>query len=483
MLPVSGPGSFPSVVVAATVGDLREAVARILPGIRADLEDLVRIPSVSADPAAAASVRRSAEAVAALLTGAGLPDVEVLQVEGGQPAVLGHRPGPPGTPTVLLYAHHDVQPAGNRSDWETDAFEPVERAGRLFGRGAADDKAGIALHLAALRAFGDHLPVGVTVLVEGEEEIGSPTLETLLDRYGDRLAADVMVLADSTNWRIGVPALTTSLRGGFNVVVEVRTLRHAVHNGVYGGPVPDALTALARLLATLHDESGDVAVAGLRRGEADALDLTEERLRDDAGVLDGVRLLGTGTLTARLWQHAAISVIGIDAPAVDSAAMTLQPSARAKLTVRLAPGEDAHAARDAVIAHLHRHAPWGAAVTATPSRVVQPLAIRTDGPAHAAARAAMTEAWGTAPVDIGVGGSIEFVSVIARRFPDAELLVTGVEDPDTRAPGANESLHLGEFARACLAEALLLTRLAAPGPDAAGSESTRPRRRAVPNGG
>jgi acetylornithine deacetylase/succinyl-diaminopimelate desuccinylase-like protein len=445
----------------APAGDLREAVARILPGVRADLEDLVRIPSVSADPAASGSVRRSAEAVSALLTAVGLPDVEVLQVEGGQPAVLGHRPGPAGAPTVLLYAHHDVQPAGDRGDWETDPFEPVERGGRLFGRGAADDKAGIALHLAALRVLGDDLGVGVTVLVEGEEEIGSPTLDRLLDRYGDRLAADVMVLADSTNWRIGIPALTTSLRGGLNVVVEVRTLRHAVHNGVYGGPVPDALTALARLLATLHDERGDVAVAGLRHGTADPLDLTEERLRDDAGMLDGVRLLGTDTLTARLWRRPAISVIGIDAPAVDTAPMTLVPSARAKLTLRVAPGDDANAARDALVAHLHAHAPWGAAVTVTPSKVVQPFAARTDGPAYAAARAAMAEAWGVAPADIGVGGSIEFVGMIARRFPDAEILFTGVEDPDTRAHGANESLHLGEFARACLAEVLLLTRLAA----------------------
>jgi len=446
----------------APAEDPREVIARILPGVRADLEDLVRIPSVSADPAASGSLRRSAEAVSTLLTAAGLADVEILQVEGGQPAVIGHRPGPEGAPTVLLYAHHDVQPPGDRRHWDTDAFEPVERDGRLFGRGAADDKAGVALHVAAVRALRDHLGVGLTVLVEGEEEIGSPTLERLLDRYADRLAADVMVLADSTNWRIGVPALTTSLRGGFNVVVEVRTLRHALHNGVYGGPVPDALTTLARLLATLHDEHGDVAIPGLGRGVADPLDLTEERLREDAGMLDGVQLLGTGTLTARLWRRPAISVIGIDAPAVDDAAMTLVPSARAKITVRVAPGDDAHAARDALVAHLETHAPWGAAVTVTASKVVQPFTTRTDGPAHAAARAAMADAWGTAPVEIGVGGSIQFVDMIARRFPDAEILITGVEDPDTRAHGANESLHLGEFARACLAEVLLLTRLAAP---------------------
>ena len=193
----------------------------------------------------------------------------------------------------------------------------MERNGRLFGRGAADDKAGVALHCAALRCLGDDLRVGVTVLIEGEEEIGSPTLPQFLDRYRDRLAADVIVLADSTNWRVGVPALTTTLRGGLNVVVEVRTLQHAVHNGVYGGPVPDALTALARLLATLHDEHGDVAVAGLLAGSAEPLDLTEDQLRADAGMLDGVQLLGTGTLTSRLWTGPAIAVIGIDAPVGD----------------------------------------------------------------------------------------------------------------------------------------------------------------------
>jgi cysteinylglycine-S-conjugate dipeptidase len=438
---------------------MRGEVARVMPGVRADLESLVRIPSVSADPAAADAMRRSAEAVAALFAATGLERVEVVRVDGGQPAVLGHRPAPAGAPTVLLYAHHDVQPAGDHADWDTDPFEPVERDGRLFARGAADDKAGIALHLAALRALGDDLRVGVTVLIDGEEEIGSPSLAGILDRYGDRFAPDVAVLADSTNWRIGVPALTTSLRGGVNVVVEVRTLRHAVHNGVYGGPVPDALTALSRLLATLHDEHGDVAVAGLAHGPADPLDLTEERLRADAGLLDGVHLLGTGPLTARMWTGPAISVIGVDAPAVDTAAMTLVPSARAKITLRVAPGDDADVAGAALAAHLRAHAPWGASMTVNVGRSVQPIAVRTDGPAYEVARAALGEAWGARAVDIGVGGSIDFVGTITRRFPAAEILITGVEDPDTRAHGANESLHLAEFERACLAEALLLARL------------------------
>ncbi|MGH3308871.1 MAG: M20/M25/M40 family metallo-hydrolase, partial [Nocardioides sp.] len=278
-------------------------------------------------------------------------------------------------------------------------------------------------------------------------------------RHGNRLGGDVLVLADSINWRVGVPSLTTTLRGGVSVVVEVRTLRHAVHNGAYGGPVPDALTALARLLATLHDEGGDVAVAGLSRGAADPLDLSDEQLRADAGVLDGVRLIGSGTLTSRLWAGPALSVVGIDAPSVDGSGMVLVPSARARLALRIGPGDDPAAARDALVAHLHEHAPWGASVSVTAGEPVAPYSAVTSGPAYAAARAAFEDAWGTPPVEIGVGGSIGFLAPFAAAFPEAEILVTGIEDPDTRAHAPNESLHLADFERACLAEALLLDRL------------------------
>jgi acetylornithine deacetylase/succinyl-diaminopimelate desuccinylase-like protein len=439
---------------------LAEAVGQVLPSVRADLERLVRIPSVSADPAAASHVHESALIVAALLGTAGLADVDVLTVPGGQPAVVAHRPAPPGAPTVLLYAHHDVQPPGDPADWDSDPFQPAERHGRLFGRGAADDKAGIAVHLAALRAHGDKLPVGVTVLVEGEEEIGSPTLGEFLAAYADRLRADAVVFADATNWTTDVPALTTTLRGGTAVTVEVRTLHHGVHSGLYGGPVPDALTALARLLATLHDERGDVAVPGLVRGTADPLDLTEAQLRADAGVLDGVELTGTGGLTDRLWAGPALAVIGIDAPSVAAASNTLVPVARAKISMRVAPGDDPVLARDALVAYLRAHAPWGAQVTVELGMMAAPYAVPTGGAAYLAMREALTQAWGTPPVDIGAGGSIPFVTAYAGRFPDAEILVTGVEDPDTRAHGANESLHLATFDRACLAETLLLAHLA-----------------------
>jgi acetylornithine deacetylase/succinyl-diaminopimelate desuccinylase-like protein len=439
---------------------LDHAVRQVLPSVRADLERLVRIPSVSADPAAAPHLRRSAGEVAELLLAAGLPEVDILTVPHGQPAVVARRPAPPGARTVLLYAHHDVQPPGDPANWDTEPFQPTERNGRLYGRGTADDKAGLAVHLAALRAQGDELPVGVTVLVEGEEEIGSPTLAEFLQAYSGMLPADLVVFADGANWTADVPSLTTTLRGGASVVVEVRTLHHGVHSGQYGGPVPDALTALCRLLATLHDERGDVAIPGLVRGTADPLDLTEAQFRADAGVVPGVQLTGTGGLTERLWAGPAVAVIGIDAPSVPAASNTLIPAARAKVSMRVAPGDDATRARDALAEHLRAHAPWGAQVTVHPGATAAPYAAPAGGPGYLAARAALSEAWGTPALDIGAGGSIPFVTAYAQIFPDAEILVTGVEDPDTRAHSANESLHLAMFERACLAEALLLRNLA-----------------------
>ena len=438
---------------------LRAAVAREMPGVRRDLEALVRIPSVSALAFDQAHVEASAEAVAELLRGAGLQDVELLR-EGGAPAVVGHLPGPDGAPTVLLYAHHDVQPPGDDGDWTSAPFEPVERDGRLFARGAADDKAGVMAHLAAIRAHDGRPPVGVTVFIEGEEESGSPSLGQILRRHRDKLDADVLVLADSTNWKVGVPALTTSLRGLVEAFVEVRTLDHAVHSGMYGGAVMDALTALTRLLGCLHDEAGDVAVPGLHATEAADLDLTEAELRADASVLDGVQLVGTGRLTSRLWTRPALTVVGIDAPSTDRASNTLQPRAKAKLSLRVATGQDPLVAYEALADHLRANAPWGVHVEVTLKETGAAFAADANGPAYDAARASFADAWGVPPVDMGVGGSIPFIAEFAEIFPNAAILVTGVEDPDTRAHGANESLHLAEFERVCLAEAVLLERLA-----------------------
>jgi acetylornithine deacetylase/succinyl-diaminopimelate desuccinylase-like protein len=441
--------------------ELRAAIDREMPGVQADLERLVRIPGIAFEGFDHSQVERSAEAVAGLLRDAGLPDVRIVRA-GGQPAVIGRKPAPPGAPTVLLYAHHDVQPPGDLGQWQSEPFEPVERDGRLYARGAADDKAGIMAHVAALRAFGDALPVGVVVFVEGEEEYGSESLDTLLREYRDDLASDVIVIADSANWDIGQPAFTIGLRGIVNAFVEVRTLDHAVHSGMFGGPVPDALTTLCRLLATLHDEHGDVAVDGLVSGPAAPLDYPEDRFRQEAGVLDGVELIGTGRLVERVWTKPSISVLGIDAPPTAEAPNALVPAAKAKLNLRIAPGDNWKSAYEALAAHLERNAPWGAKVTMTLEQGGEPCVIDTSGPAYDAARAAFAAAWdGAAPVEMGVGGSIPFIATFQELFPGAEVLVTGVEDPDSRAHGPNESLHLGEFRRACLAEALLLANLGA----------------------
>jgi acetylornithine deacetylase/succinyl-diaminopimelate desuccinylase-like protein len=439
--------------------DLLHRLDDVMPSVREDLEALVRIPSVGALQEHTDDVRRSAEATAALFRTEGF-EVEILSVEGGAPAVVARKPAPEGAPTVLLYAHHDVQPVGDRTAWESEPFEPTERGARLFGRGAADDKAGIAAHLAAVRAHGEQLPVGVTVFVEGEEEEGSPTLARFLEEHRDLLAADVIVIADSTNWDIGVPALTTSLRGLVEAHVEVRCLAHGVHSGMWGGVVPDALTSLCKLLATLHDDVGDVAVAGLVSGPASDLDYPEVRLRAESGVLDGVDLLGAGSAVEQLWTKPAAAVIALDATRVADASNTLIPAATAVVSLRLAPGDSVANGEARLRQHLEEHAPWGARVEVTFGGSGEPTRIDATGPAYDAARRAFREAWGgTDPVDIGVGGSIPFIAAFREAYPDAAVLVTGVEDPDTRAHGANEGLHLAEFERVCLAETLLLHHL------------------------
>ena len=442
------------------MSDLRTAVDRVLPSVLADLQNLVRIRSVSADPGAADDMGVAAEAVAELARAAGAADVAILSVTGGAPAVVAHWPAPDGAPTALLYAHHDVQPTGERADWTSEPFQPVERDGRLYGRGAADDKAGVMAHVAALRVFDGKPPVGVTLFVEGEEEIGSPTFTRFLGTYRDELAADVIVVADSVNWSIDTPALTTSLRGLVDGVVEVRVLDHAVHSGMFGGPVLDALTSLCRLLATLHDGNGDVAVPGLVQRKAKEVDYPESRYRAEAGILDGVELSGTGSLGDRLWTKPALSVVALDATPVADAANVLVHAARAKVSLRLAPGQDPRSALDALGDHLRSHAEFGAEVTFTDGALGPPCELDTSKPAYDAARDAFADAFGKPPVEVGLGGTIPFIAEFAATFPGAAVLVTGVEDPDSRAHGADESLHLGQYTLVCLAEALLLDRLA-----------------------
>ena len=442
--------------------DLASRVAAEVPRAIDDVVRLVAIPSVSSMPEHHADVQRSAGAVADLLREAGSDDVRVLS-SGGRPAVVGRWPAPDGTPTVCLYAHHDVQPVGDTRVWRTPGFEATVVGDRLYGRGAGDDKGGIGVHLAALRAFGGRPPVGVTVFVEGEEEIGSPTLRSFISEHTELLRADAYVICDSGNWDVGVPAFTTTLRGVCDCVVEVATLDHAVHSGQFGGIVPDALTALCRLLATLHHDDGSVAVAGLTTSDAPDLDYPADRLRAESGVLDGVAYLGTGSIVGRSWSKPAVTVIGIDAPGVAVASNTLFPSARAKVSLRVAPGQRASEALDRLVEHLESHAPWGARVTVTRGSAGDPGVLPLAGPVAAAATAAFTDAFGVPPVAIGQGGSIPMAADFQQTYPDAAILLTAVCDPDSRMHGPNESLHLGDFAKAALAEALLLERLATPG--------------------
>jgi cysteinylglycine-S-conjugate dipeptidase len=362
------------------------------------------MPTISADDSCNQNIQLSAELIASLFTEIGQPRVEILSVPGGKPAVVARYPAPGGQPTILLYAHHDVQPVGDPDDWTNPAFEPIERDGRLFGRGTADDKAGVVAHLAALRAHDGQPPIGVTVFIEGEEEIGSPHLRQFLIRYQDKLSADIILLADSQNYDLHIPSLTTSLRGTTSCIVEVRTLDQDVHSGTYGGPTPDALTALCRLLATLHDEDGNTAIKGLLTANAGALDYSEERFRSESGVVPGVHLLGSGPIADRLWRKPAVSVLGIDACPVDETSNVLKAHARAKVGLRVAPGDDAIRARQALARHLVANAPWGVEVTVTEGSASQPHAIEPTGAAFDAARIALRGAYGEDAVEIGAGG-------------------------------------------------------------------------------
>ena len=439
--------------------ELQNAIRREMPRARGDLEALVRLPTISADPAHAADVERAVQHVAKLAAEAGAADVQTVRADGGQPALIATWPAPEGAPTVLLYAHLDVQPTGPAEQWTSPPFEPTERDGRLYGRGAADDKAGVLMHLAVLRAFDGRPPVGVVLFLEGEEEIGSPTLPALLAEHRDLLRSDVIVIADSANASVDVPAFTTSLRGLVDVIVECRVLARPVHSGIYGGAVPDALTVLCRLLATLHDDAGDVAIPGLHTSTSSAPEPDLDGFRTDAGMLPGVRLIGTGTVPERLWHKPALAVLGMDVPSTEAASNVLLPSARAKVSLRLAPGQDEHDALKALTDHLVEHAAWGSEVEVTTGSIGGAFALEAVGDVYDLAREVFEQAYGNAPVETGIGGSIPFIAEFARTYPGATVLVTGVGDPASRWHGIDESLHLGMWERACLAEALLLSRL------------------------
>ncbi|MCI7551660.1 MAG: dipeptidase [Actinomycetaceae bacterium] len=444
-----------------TTTDIRSRVEAQFQSSVNSLIDLVAIPSVSADSFDQSTLETSAQWIAQKFSALGF-DTEVIHhvtPDGlqGRPAILAHREGEEGKPTVLLYAHHDVQPQGDEALWHTDPYRAQRIGERLYGRGAADDKAGVMLHIAAIEAADPG--VGITVFIEGEEEIGSPTFASFLETYKDRLAADVIVVADSSNWKVGTPSLTTSLRGVVTLDVTIKVLDHALHSGMYSGPVLDAVTIASRLITTLHDDAGEVAVDGLLGSNDTDVDYPEDELRQDMGILPGVELAGSGSLTSRLWMKPTITVIGMDVTSVARASNTLLPEVTFSLSLRVAPMQDPAQAAAAVKRHLESHVPFGAHIAVTITD--QGPGFISDGNTETThiAKWALGEAWGTEPVDIGVGGSIPFISDFKRVIPQAQILVTGVEDPDSRAHSANESLHLGDWQNAIVAEALLLSKL------------------------
>ena len=468
--------------------DVRDTLTNRMATHRLDLERLVEAPSVSAPGFDPIEVRRTAEMVQELLTARGLQNAQLLEVDGAHPAIYAdwlHAGA--DRPTVLLYAHHDVQPPGDASSWSSPPFVPTERDGRLYGRGAADDKAGILVHVAAIDAWlttRGELPVNVKVVIEGEEETGSEHLAAFLEANRERLDADVMVLTDSVNWKVGVPAVTYLLRGLVDAEVTLRGLDHALHSGMYGGPVPDPVSGLVKLLAAMTDEHGAVIIPGFcddvrepskaERDRLNALDFDEATFRDEAGLLDGVELIGDpeASLLERLWMRPTATVIGIDAPGIAGSSNTLTPQASARVSLRLAPGQDPQRALAVLTEWLESAAPWGLQVSVAPGAAGAPYAADPTGPAFQAAERAFRTAYGADVVFAGIGGSIPFIEPFARAFGGAPALLTGVEDPDSRAHGIDESLHLEDWARACVGEAYLLAELGALSPDQLRSAQT-----------
>jgi cysteinylglycine-S-conjugate dipeptidase len=455
------PGGWPADAADRTAGldAAASAVKDVMPALLEDLDRLVAIPSVAFPGFPSEPVRRMADAVVELFRSAGAASCDLLDIPDGYPAVVADFPGPPGSPTVLLYAHYDVQPAPVEG-WETDPWTATTKAdGRIYGRGAADDKSGLVIHAGTLLALAGRLPVTVRVLVEGEEETISH-LEAYVDDHPEAVAADVFVIADMGGVRVGEPALTTALRGEVAAAVAVRTLASPVHSGLFGGPVPDALVALIRMLATLHDDDGDTAVAGLTTGDWPEADFDEAVLRETSGLLDGVDLVGSGSLGSRLWSHPSATVIGIDAPTVREAGNVLIPVATAKVSLRIAPGADAEAELDLLVEHLRRAAPWNVEVDVVKVKCGAPFAIPMGGPAVSAAERALTEAYGRAPSRLGAGGSIPLVASLAAASPGAEIVLWGAEDmAGARIHSANESVDPAEIERMVLAQVRLLQHL------------------------
>ena len=443
--------------------DLAATVASLMPQLRQDLAQLVAIPSLSEfgfPEHTRPALLEAHQAIVELLRDAGVESLTSLELPGTAPVITGEIAGPQGAPTVLLYGHYDVVPAGDELLWTSPPFEAVERDGAIYGRGAADSKANILVHVGALRAWNGRPPVGVKVLIEGQEEVGSPLEDGYPTENPAPFAADAILVADGGSIRAGQPSLTVSLRGDARITVEVRTLASNKHAGQYGGAAPDALVVLLRALASLWDANGDVAVGGLRREEWKGESYTDEEFRALAEIGEGMPIVGTGNIGSKIWSGPGITVLGIDCPAVDGAPASVQSHARAVLNVRVHPEQPAAEAQAAVISHLEAQRPFGVPLQLTAGATGDGFRARSSGPAWDAMEAAMSAAWGAETVEIATGGAIPLVKAMSEGVPDAALFVFGATDSFANIHGPDERLLVDEWEQAILAEALFFEELA-----------------------
>jgi acetylornithine deacetylase/succinyl-diaminopimelate desuccinylase-like protein len=445
--------------------ELHDRVRALMPRARTDLAHLVSIPSV-ADPRQYPPERclETAAFVRDAIAEAGLRDCRLLDLPDGHPAVFGSAQGPKGAPTVLLYCHYDVQPPLDEAAWESPPFELTERDGRWYGRGAADCKGNIAVHLTALRALEGAFPVGVKFIAEGAEEQGTGGLEEYVRSAADLLRADAVIVLDAGNFAVGVPTLTTTLRGIANVRVRVRSLAGAMHSGMFGGAAPDALMALIRMLAGLHDEGGTVAIPGLEPGTGwSGVEYPAAQFRRDAGVLDGVELVGDGSVAEMLWARPAVSVLGIDCPPVVGATPSVQAEAAALVSARVPPGMNAAGAQDALVDHLESVVPWGVRAEIERQALGEPYSAPTGGRAFNCMAEAMAAAYGREATTQGQGGSIPLCNELAKALPGAEIMLMGVEEPRCLIHAPNESVDPSELERMSVAEVEFFRLYGQPG--------------------
>lgn len=440
--------------------DIVAAAQEILPDVLERHAALVRIPSISFPGFDPAPVHEMGEAVVALFRDAGATNAELLEVPGGYPCVFAEIAGPAGSPTVLLYAHYDVQPAPKEQGWKTDPFVPTVGANnRIYGRGTADDKSGLAIHYGTLRLLADNMPCNVKILIEGEEETISH-LESFVEMNPERFACDVAVIADMGPQEVGRPALTTALRGDVACTIKVSTLSNPVHSGLFGGAAPDAMTAMIRILDRLHDSNGDTVIPGVDSGNWPGAPMDEDVYHAASAILDGVQYLGTGSLSDRIWARPSVTVLGMDLPTTAEASNVLLPEVTAKLSMRIVPGSDGDAQLDALMAFLRADPPWNCKVEVTKVKVGQPFAVDMSASTIAKAEQSLADVYDAPVESIGSGGSIPLIASIQKVAPNAAIILWGAEDTaEANIHAADESVDPGEISRMIAAQTLLLSQL------------------------